>query len=54
MKILSDYTGVTAEGLEVGVILFASDGRLSCMEIYDFGGHEGTFSLPRIETLRPY
>ena len=54
MKILSDYTGETPEGLQVGVLLFATDGRLSCMEIYDFGGHKGTFSLPRIDTLRPF
>lgn len=54
MKILGDYVGETPEGFEVGVLLFASERRLSCMEIYDFGGHEGTFSLPRIETLRPF
>ena len=52
--ILADFVGVTPEGHEVGVVLRAYEGSLTELEVYSFGEVEGSFGLPRIETLRSY
>ena len=51
--ILADAVGVTPEGIDVGVILFACDGALSMLEVYSYG-HVEPFSLPRLETLKAF
>ncbi len=51
--ILADAAGITPEGVEVGVILFASGGFISGLEVYSYG-HDEPFSLPRLETLKPF
>jgi hypothetical protein len=51
-NILADFAGVTAEGVEVGVILHAREGQISELEIYSLTDKEGPFGLPTIESLR--
>jgi hypothetical protein len=53
-QILADFFGITHEGIEVGVILHARQGRISELEVYSLGTTDTTdltFGLPRIETL---
>jgi len=50
--VLADFEGVTPEGIEVGVILHAREGQLSELEVYAMPEVDGSFSLPRIESLR--
>jgi hypothetical protein len=45
---------VTPEGLDVGVMLRAAEGKLSYLEVYCFGENDGPFSLPDISTLKPF
>jgi len=55
--ILADYIGVTPEGIEVGVILHAREGKLSELEVYSLGKTDTTnrtFDLPAIESLKPF
>jgi hypothetical protein len=51
---LADVVGTSPEGVEVGVILHARGGELSELEVYSFGGVDGAFGLPGIETLKPF
>jgi hypothetical protein len=53
-QVLADFVGETPEGLQVGVILFAKEGRLSELEVYSLSGHEKPFSLPTIRSLKPF
>jgi hypothetical protein len=48
-----DFTG-TADGYEVGLMLVAGSGVLSELEVYTFGGNDGPFALPRLDTLKPF
>ena len=52
-QILADFLGSTKEGVQVGVILHARQGKLSELEVYSLAGTEGPFSLPDVETLKP-
>src|SRR4051794_29027260 len=36
-EIVADYIGVTPEGLDVGILLHARDGKLAELEVYCFG-----------------
>jgi hypothetical protein len=51
---LADFVGRSPEGVEVGVILRARGGEISELEVYSFGGVDGAFGLPGIETLKPF
>jgi hypothetical protein len=49
-QILADFLGFTPEGIQVGVILHAREGKISELEVYPLGETVG--SLPRIESLK--
>jgi hypothetical protein len=50
--IIADARGTSPEGVAVGLILWAKEGRLTGLEVYDFEGiHE--YRLPRPEMLTP-
>jgi hypothetical protein len=51
-KILADFYGMTPEGVEVGVILHARDGRIAELEVYPLYEQEAPFGLPKIDTLK--
>jgi hypothetical protein len=51
-SIVADAEGTSPEGVAVGVMLWAKEGRLSGLEVYDFAGDE-QFGLPCPEMLRP-
>jgi hypothetical protein len=48
--VISDYLG-TVEGQDVGVMLFANEGRLYSLEVYSYAGSDQPFGLPKIESL---
>jgi len=50
--ILADLDGITAEGVQVGVILHAREGQISELEVYAIQDFEGAFNLPVIESLK--
>ena len=49
-RILADVYGKTAKGEEVGVILWADEGRISSLEVYGIEAVDN-FGLPLINTL---
>jgi hypothetical protein len=51
--ILADTSGVSPEGVRVGIIVHAREGLISELEIYPIAGDASTFSLPRIEDVDP-
>ena len=53
LRILADFHGLTREGVSVGVILFASDGIISCLEAYSIFGGDEPFTFPRPQNLKP-
>jgi hypothetical protein len=52
--ILADFVGKTPDGRDVGVLLHVRENKLSELEVYDVAGGQGTFSLPLIESLKPF
>lgn len=53
-QILADFIGETPEGFRVGVLLHAREGKLSELEVYNLSDCAGAFSLPVIESLKPF
>ena len=54
-RVVADLVGTTAEGFQVGVLLFATDGKLSCLEVYDLNGLDKMGrSLPIVASLHPF
>lgn len=53
-QIIADFLGETPDGLRVGVILHAREGKLSELEVYGLSGDEGSFTLPLLESLKPF
>jgi hypothetical protein len=53
MGMRADFKG-TADGYELGLTLVAGSGVLSELEVYTFGGNDGPFGLPELETLKPF
>lgn len=51
-SIVAEADGTSPEGVPVGVLLWARAGRLSGLEVYDFGDAT-TFTLPRPADLQP-
>ena len=51
-SIIADAEGNSPEGIAVGVMLWAREGRLSGLEVYDVEGDQ-QFRLPRPEMLKP-
>jgi hypothetical protein len=49
-EILADFDGTT--DVPVGVILHAREGQISELEIYAINDFEGTFGLPKIQSLK--
>jgi hypothetical protein len=49
-RIISDQLG-TADGQDVGVILFELNGLLSSLEVYSQAGTDQPFGLPKVENL---
>jgi hypothetical protein len=52
--VLADFVGIAPEGVEVGIILHAREGKLSELEIYPIGETEEPFHMPPLETLKPF
>ena len=52
--IVADFLGETAQRVPVGVMLWIKEDKLFCLEVYSFIPVEGTFSLPLVETLKPW
>lgn len=50
--LLADFEGKTPEGIDVGVILHAREGKISELEVYAIPEVKGPFSLPSIESLK--
>ena len=46
------FTG-TADGYNIGLMLVAGSGVPSELEVYTYGGNDGPFGLPQIDTLKP-
>jgi len=46
------FTG-TADGYDIGLMLVAGSGVPSELEVYTYGGNDGPFGLPQIDTLKP-
>ena len=51
-EILAAFDGTTDEGVPVGVILHAREGQTSKLEVYAITDFEGTFGLPKIQSLK--
>ena len=51
-QILADYKAQTPEGVQIGIILHAREGKLSELELYTFADENTKFSLPPISTLK--
>jgi hypothetical protein len=51
--LISDYLA-TVEGMDVGVMLFETDGYLSSLEVYSQPGSNKPFGLPEISSLLSY
>jgi hypothetical protein len=51
-EILADFDGTTEEGVPVGVVLHARKGQISELEVYAISDFEGTFGLPKIQSLK--
>jgi hypothetical protein len=54
-QILADFIGVTADNVEVGVVLHARQNEISELEVYSLGITDTTgrtFGLPKIESLK--
>jgi hypothetical protein len=50
---VAEALGTSPEGVDVGLLLWAKGDAIVGFELYDFG--DGVpFSLPRIDTLRPF
>ena len=49
-QLVADAAGRSPEGVDVEVLVFARDGRLSCLEVYAPAG-EAAFSLPTPEGI---
>jgi len=52
-RTIVDLSGQSAEGINVGVLIFQDEGKLSELEVYPYGD-EGKFGLPTIESLSPF
>jgi hypothetical protein len=52
-RLISDYLGVV-EGQQVGVMLFATESKLSMLEVYSLAGTDKPFRLPEIQSLFPW
>ena len=46
--------GATVDDQEVGVLLFACEGKLSMLEVYSYADNDKPFGLPKIESLYTY
>jgi hypothetical protein len=53
-RIIVDLLGETLDGKSVGVLVFADDGYLTELEVYDLEGHTKAISLPAIDSLRSF
>ncbi|HET6217114.1 MAG TPA: hypothetical protein VFE27_08865 [Acidobacteriaceae bacterium] len=53
-EILADFYGATPEGVDVGVILHAREGRISEMGVYSVAKQDQAFGLPKIDTLKTF
>lgn len=51
-RLVSDYLA-SVEGMEVGVMLFETDGNLSSLEVYSCPGTDHPFGLPELASIRP-
>lgn len=53
-RIIVDLVGNLPDGRDIGLLVFADDGYLSCLEIYIFDHKGEPFPLPVIASLRPF
>lgn len=53
-QILADFLGETPDGWQAGILLHAREGKLSELEVYNLSEHDGPYSLPTIDSLKPF
>ena len=53
-NVIADVIGITADGRQVGVIVFAGQGRLSCLESYNLSESDEPWDFPLISSLREF
>jgi hypothetical protein len=51
-RLVSDHLA-SVEGMEVGIMLFETDGLLSSLEVYSCPGTNEQFGLPQVASIRP-
>lgn len=51
-RLVSDHLA-SVNGMEVGIMLFESDGLLSSLEVYSCPGTDEQFGLPLVASIRP-
>src|SRR3954471_9388442 len=51
---IADFSGKTSDGVEVGGMLWIREGRLSSLEVYQYGSEPSTFGLPTVASIRPF
>ncbi len=51
-RLVSDHLA-SVEGMEVGIMLFETDGLLSSLEVYSCPGTDVPFGLPEVASIRP-
>ena len=52
-RIIADAIGSDSAGRECGLILWAWEGRISCLEIYEHDG-DSSKEIPAVATLKPW
>lgn len=50
-RLVSDHLA-TVDGMEVGIMLFETDGVLSSLEVYSCPGTDHAFGLPEVASIR--
>jgi hypothetical protein len=51
---LADGIATTPSGGQVGILVWARDGQISGLEVYDLGAGENDLRLPVLESIRPW
>jgi hypothetical protein len=52
MRLVSDHLAIV-DGMEVGILLFETNGDLSSLEVYSCAGSDQPFGLPDTTSIRP-
>jgi hypothetical protein len=50
--LIADGLGATADGAEVGLLVFGTANAITCLEVYSFD--DGPARLPTLDSIRPF